>query len=82
MRLQVTKLGKLLPAVVQAADKRFRLLVRNFVCTDVATLGKPLLADVTGVWLLSRVATLVCLSLRSVSKIAQQEKDLAMLDVP
>jgi hypothetical protein len=44
--LQITKLCKLLPAVVQLAGVRFSLLVSDSVCPHVATLGESFVADV------------------------------------
>jgi hypothetical protein len=63
--LQVTELSELLSAVIQSARERFDLLVNDLVCTDVATLGKSLAADVTAVWSLSSMAPLMRLEMRS-----------------
>jgi hypothetical protein len=60
--LQVTQLSELFAAVVELAAEWLDLLVNDLVCSNVATLGKTLPADVTAVWSLPSVSPLMCLS--------------------
>lgn len=57
--LEISQLRELLPAVVQQAGKRLRVLVGNFVRADVAALGEALLADITGEGLFAGMAALM-----------------------
>jgi hypothetical protein len=59
--LQVAQLSELFAAVVELAAEWLDLLVNDLVCSNVATLGKTLSADVTAVWTLPSVSPLVCL---------------------
>jgi len=57
--LQVTKLGELLSAVIEFARKRLDLLVHNLVGADISSLSERLATNVTIVWPLSSVPSLV-----------------------
>ena len=57
--LQVAKLSKLLVAIVKTAGEGLCGGVNNLVCPYVATLSKCLSADVTAVWALASMPSLV-----------------------
>jgi len=63
MAFEITKLGELLVARVKFASKRLLRRVHNLVRAYVATLRERLVADVTFVWSLPSVSTLVCLEI-------------------
>lgn len=56
---EVSKLGELLPAVVQEAGEGFGMLMSDLMSTDIAPLGKPLLADIAGKGFLACMAPLM-----------------------
>jgi hypothetical protein len=66
--LEVSQLRELLPAVVQQAGERLRVLVGDFVRADVAALGEALLADITGEGLFAGMAALMGLEVPQLGK--------------
>lgn len=59
--LQVSKLGKLLAAVIKLAGEWLDLLVHNLVCSYVSTLSECLATNVALVRAFAGVASFVCL---------------------
>lgn len=57
--LEIAKLGELLATVVELAGEWLDLLMDNLVCAYVAALSKCLSADVTAVWALASMPSLV-----------------------
>lgn len=68
MTFQVAKLSELLVASVQLACKRLGRGVNNLVSPHIAPLCKGLTADVTAVWTLSSMPSLVCLEVSKLRK--------------
>jgi hypothetical protein len=65
--LEVSKLGELLPTIIQSAGEGLDLLVNNLVCTNIATLCKCFAANIAAVRALSSMAPLMRLETKSAS---------------
>lgn len=59
--LEVAKLSELFTAIIQPTGERLRLLMGDFMRANIATLGEFLVANLTRIWLLSSVASLMSL---------------------
>jgi hypothetical protein len=58
---EITKLGELLAAIIEATEVGLGLFVDDFVGADIPTLGKSLPTDFTRVWAFSSVSSFVSL---------------------
>lgn len=59
--LEVSKLCKLLSAIIQAAGEGLRLFVCDFMSTHITPLSESLLADIAGVGLFAGVSSFMVL---------------------
>ena len=64
LHLKVSKLGKLLPTVIQKTSERFGVLMSDFMGPDIASLSETFLTYITGKWFLPCMATLMGLSIK------------------